>query len=248
MTTDASASALSIDLLLPGSWPTRSDVAAGIRRQADGFIVAGKRLRRVASGAELGLTVDEHDPALAAAVEQASFGSGLSPADLQAIAAHPRAGRLTGPAGTPTGAAALLEFAAAVARGGALAVLVPTAGKAHAAAQWLGLAACGPTAEALYAAFVSLDHGPDGASYISSGMHALGWPDALVPGDLTPERATALLEGFLLLCLQRAPELRPGQAYQESPDAPRFQLVQEYCAHFPPGHPRHNPWGLWRLR
>lgn len=229
-----------------GDWANRSALGAALRQGETGFLLAGKVIKRVDGTDELPITIADADPNLAQAFHAESYASGLTPADLAAIQTHTRTVWI-GPVVSVPGATRALEYAGALVRAGGLGVRVASSGKVYAPSAWLRLSDMAGERTALYSAFVAIAH--DGDGYVSCGMHNFGLADAIAPGDLTPERAGQLLNAFQLHVLADPGSVVDGGAFQESDQTQRFQLLYEAGARrFPEGDPRHNPWGLWRLR
>ena len=239
---------------VPGPWGKRSDLVAAVRKADTGFVFAGRNLKKAATDDPLPVSVDEHDADLAAAFASDGPAAGIGAAELAATAVHPRVARLGLVAQGPLLALKALEFSAALVCAGGYGVRVESARKVVSAQTWIQYAAnaaagaaTGDAARAVYAAFVSLKPMPDGSCYYSTGMQAMNLPDAAAPADLSAQKASEVLATFLVHCFEHAKELKDGQSFRP-PQAQHFTMELRDCAHFPPGHPQHNPHGVWHLR
>jgi hypothetical protein len=233
-----------IVLEIPGQWSTRSDVVASIAGKSEGYFYAGDRLVQAATGQVFKLAIQGHDPDLQRAFALAGRRS-LRPEHLDAIGAHTFVLYLAGPGGSVEAARSTMEAVCGLLKAGGCAVKVESSGVAHSAADWLRLAAQGDMAT-LYRAYVTLIHA--GTAYYSCGMHTLGRRDAIIYGDLPPQDATRLLHSFLLYTLVEHPALQSGHTFSLDIHAPRYRLVAEPCATYPPDDLFYNPFGMWRLK
>lgn len=81
----------------------------------------------------------------------------------------------------------------------------------------------------------------------SCGMHAFSLPDVCVPIDGDPRALQELASTLDVYQLAEDPVLRSGQTF--APDAETARRVIERWPDdgYPPDHPCHNPYGVWRL-
>lgn len=234
-------------MTVPGGWTNRSDLAAAIRKHGEGFVIAGRDLKKVATGEALRVSVNDHDPALAAAFAELGPTAGLVGPDARAAATHSRTARFAFVAQGPALGAQVLEYSAAVVRAGGCGVLIESSRKVLSPQTWLQLAAEPRAPRSLYIAFVSLAPMPDGSCYYSTGMQALNLPDAAAPPDLSAQAAGEVLGQFLIHCFEHSADLADDRMFRPR-NTQHFQMRLRDCEHFPSGHPQHNPHGLWHLR
>ncbi len=231
-----------IVLRIPGPWESHEALAQAIEAHNSDAALSGNALRCRNQTARAELV--EHDPDLRDAFAQT--GRLFSETDLAAIAAHRGAVYLIGAGGSLEAAREMMEFADALLRAGGLAVKVETAGVAHRAQDWLAQSARREThVGALFIAYVALV-ASRGAVY-SCGMHNLGFPDAILSGDLPPQQAGQLLKDFLMYLLHEQPVLTDEHTFAVSDEQIKFGLAREPRPLFAAGDLFHNPYGWWRL-
>ena len=85
----------------------------------------------------------------------------------------------------------------------------------------------------------------DGDVSRSCGMHAFGLPDAQV--DARPSDADDLLGPLNVYQVAEDPVLVSGDTFAPDAQTPRRRLERWPDDGYPPGHPCHNPFGVWRL-
>lgn len=85
----------------------------------------------------------------------------------------------------------------------------------------------------------------DSGASQSCGMHAFGLPDARV--EAPPSEANRLLGEFNVYQLAEDPVLVSGDTFTPDLETPRRRLERWPDDGYPPGHPCHNPFGVWRL-
>jgi len=237
-------------LLIPVPWQSREEAAAALSAPpaAGGprCRVEGELLAEATTGESVLWHWQPAQPGLRRTFELAGRG-GLAPAVLDAIEAHRGVVILVdSEAGSPAAARRLLAFGDAALRAGGLALLVESAGLAHAKEAWAEL--CGDAAEpeALLLAFVIPVGDPD-EGFFTCGMHNLGLPEVALPPVLDPEAAGDLLDAFTYYLLAEEPVIEDGDAFAPAEGAPAWILARRPCDHFEPGDPLHNPFGLWLL-
>ena len=57
---------------------------------------------------------------------------------------------------------------------------------------------------------------------------------------------SVLMASFLVKCFAPG-DLREDEMFRPN-NTQHFLLSRGVCEHFPPGHPQHNPHGVWNLR
>ena len=189
------------------------------------------------------LEVYDYDPKLHEAFRIAGGGR-IADAELDAIAAHRHTLYCLSSGVSLETARQMLKFGVGLLDAGGLAIKVESSGVAHSAARWRKLAASGDLFD-IYTAFVTLIGGKE--CFYSCGMHAFGLPDAAVPRDQDTKVAAQLLNAFNHHLVADKPSLMDGHTFSIAVDAPRFKLRLTPCDTYEPGHPFHNPFGIWRL-
>jgi hypothetical protein len=230
---------------VPGLWKTRTECIEPCLKA--GFLFAG--LRSVVMDVEskkpcpFMIEVYDPDPDLRRSFEIAGLGR-IPKKTLEAIERNTMTYYVVAE-GSPSVelAAQVMRFAGALLDAGGLAVKVETAGVAHTPERWRELLAYdNPAMAALHALTLRVMEPTEDETY-SAGMHALGLPDAEVPGA-TPEHAS-LLDTFAKYLLLERPEIKDGQTFSVSAEAPRYRLRHGPCDRFEPDHTFHNPHGVW---
>lgn len=228
---------------VPGRWPNRSDIVTSIASRSGGYLFAGMVMMKI--GTKDGFTVEiyDHDPNLKRAFSVAGRGN-LTDEDLNAIASHTFTLYLVGEGGSVDAAKRLLHAANGLLKAGGLAVKVESTGVAHRADQWTEL--CGHdhvvNLQQAYVTYI----GGDGV-YYSCGMHNLGYPDAVVEANISPNDAANLLHTFLRYLLVESPELNNRETFSVDAEAPIYRLFHELCTMYEAGDLFHNPFGVWKL-
>jgi len=230
-----------IILSVPGSWPDAAALGASLAAEGEGAPARG-RLRDAETGAEYRVEAHPPDADLARAF-LAADPDGIEPVNIEAIAQCAVVVRVTAAGGSLAAAGGMLRMGARLLRAGGLGVRVETSGTAFSPADWLYLAGSG-SASALYFAYVALV--AHEGMFFSRGMHNAGRPDAMV-GELDPNEAGALIEGFLRFVLERDPPLKEGHSYADSASGPVYRLSLQPCDLYAPVTLLHNPYGVWKL-
>ena len=228
---------------IPGKWPSRKAIVTDIASKSNGLLFAGLVLMNTATKEGYKLEVYEHDPHLAKAFEIAGRPR-ITEENVQAIRSHTFTLYLIAEGRSPEMAQKVLNVGCGLLQAGGIAVRVETTGKAHVAQDWFALAAA-KNETALYHAFVTLI-GSKGVFY-SCGMHNLGYRDAIVKGDITPNDAAQLLQTFLLYTLIEKPTLQDGHTFSETADSPYYRLRSVSCETYERDHTFFNPFGMWQL-
>ncbi len=81
----------------------------------------------------------------------------------------------------------------------------------------------------------------------SCGMHAFSLPDVRVRLDGDRPAAHALASILDLYQLVEDPVIRSGETFTPERGAPRRVIERWPDTENPPGHPCHNPYGVWRV-
>lgn len=202
----------------------------------------------VIGGAGLGFEVGSEwveNPRDGSFGEAFSFGTATD-AEQAAIEAVPGALVLTLPVDLHRERAAIAGLARRLGTSGALAVRVEESKLGWPVARWVELVD-GADPWSLYrAVVVMLRSGPWATT---CGMHAFSLPDAQVAleGGLDPGGANALLGVLNVYQLAEDPVLVGGHTFSPDAASPRRVLRRWPDASYPPGHPCHNPFGVWRL-
>lgn len=228
---------------IPGKWQTRSDIVQDIATKSKGLLFAGMVLIDTATNEPYQLEVYDHDPNLSEAFAIAGRHS-LAESDIQSIRSHTFTLYLIAKGGSLEKAQKVLNVGSRLLQAGGIAVKVETTGKAHSAKDWLALTEA-HNETALYHAFVTLVG--DERGYYSCGMHNLGYRDAFVKGNITPDGAAHLLQTFLLYVLIETPAIENGHTFSENQHAPRYYLRSAPCETYPSDHTFYNPYGMWEL-
>ena len=87
----------------------------------------------------------------------------------------------------------------------------------------------------------------DADSLQSCGMHAFSLPDVRVPLGGEPRALQDLASALNVYQLAEDPLLRSGQTFTPDRETPRRVVERWPDTSYPPGHPCHNPFGVWRL-
>jgi hypothetical protein len=210
--------------------------------------IIGKSLRRSADREELPVELQPADPSLIERFSEQAAQVGLTSAELDSVRDHARVAYLTASPAGAQAAALVLGFGAALVRAGGWGVYVPASRKVVPAQTWLQLASHPPRPDVLVPAFVSLANMPDGSGTFTSGMQLFGLQDAQAPADLSPERAVQVLTAFCVERFRSALQVQDGEGrFQPHHETQRYRVRLREGAHFPPGHPQHNPNGFWQL-
>jgi hypothetical protein len=89
--------------------------------------------------------------------------------------------------------------------------------------------------------------------YFTCGMHNLGYPDVIVPGDLDYDQGNYLAKAFAYYLIKYNPALISNGKFRIEPNSPNiYRYTYEKC-HLYDNYDKtiyslfHNPYGLWRL-
>jgi Domain of unknown function (DUF4261) len=228
---------------IPGRWPTRSDIVTSIASRSGGYLFAGMVMMKIGTKDGFTLEIYEHDPNLKNAFSIAGRGR-LTDEDLTAIDSHTFTLYLVAEGGSVETAKRLLHAANALLKSGGMAVKIESAGTAHRAEQWAEFCEVDLLSNLLQAYVTYV--GGDGV-YYSCGMHNLGFPDAVVEADISPNDAAKILHSFLGYLAFENPKLNDRETFSVDAAAPRYRLFREPCTMFEPSDLFHNPFGMWKL-
>lgn len=234
-------------LCVPGLWAKSSDPIVACAPQ--GYIWAGPKsvVLDPATSRRRPFEVEasDPDPSMREAFEICSGGR-LPPDVLARIGAHTLT--LYAVTSEPPSAGLCLElmrFAGALLEAGGLAVMVETCGVAHSAERWREFLSMKPAEIAAYHALTIRVADPEGGRSYTCGLRHFGLPDARIEGATA--EATKILDVLGKYMVFERPEIRDGQTFSVSQDAPVYRLRREKDLLFPPEHLYHNPHGAWRL-
>ncbi|NBC10625.1 MAG: hypothetical protein GVY24_02690 [Planctomycetes bacterium] len=181
--------------------------------------------------------------------------------EVAAMRAAPTLLKVTGPGGSLDAAAAMLRVGAALVETGAAGILCDNSGLGHGGHDWRTLAHDADDGGTHWAFVASnRDHdgkwtGHDEPVLFTMGMHCLGHREVVVPmtGDDEAdwfhlnntcgylERSGRVpVDGDVLTAMAEDEDGTPKVV-------PMFRVRFEACAHVPPDHPMHNPFGVIRL-
>lgn len=142
------------------------------------------------------------------------------------------------------GRAALVAAVERLRDAGAIAVRLEQSMLGWEVERWLALVASSSPWDWHRAAVVMLSG--DGALR-SCGMHAFSLPDVRIELDAEPAAVQRFAEALNAYQLAEDPVLRSGQTFRPDEDTPRRVVERWPDAAYPPGHPCHNPYGVWRV-
>jgi len=235
----------SIVLAVPGLWKARTDAIAA--SMDHGLLWSGEAglMLDAARGEHLSFELYPPDPRMALAFKIGSGGL-LPKATLDQLARHTMTLYLVAeePASVEVAFRAM-RFAKALLDAGGLAVKAECSGVAHSAEAWRRLCELRLPELACYHGLTIRVREPKEHVTYSSGMHQLGLPDAVVPGDAPAQ--SALLDLFAKYQLIEKPRLADGHTFSEAEDAPRYRLRFGEDTRFEKGDLFHNPFGRWRF-
>ncbi len=150
---------------------------------------------------------------------------------------------LAGPGGSVSAAKGLMTAAAAVLTAGGAGVFVENGGVAHGAEFWLLLLEKVDKGR-IHWAFVNTVRNE--TQLYSTGMHALGLRDVIVPATGDEQADLFNLHHFLRYTVYSGVKLKHGVAIGRHV-LPDRRVLHQADDLTPPGLPRHNPFGRWRL-
>jgi len=235
-----------IILRIPGPWESLNELAVALRDINLGFTLAidhePQKATLINSETHQHFNVwqMERDDEIASIFADRGRISGE---DVEAIDRHRAKFFVEGPGGSLTAARAMLAAGAAIISAGGLGVMVDNNANTHSPKDWLDLAG-DPMLGGMYWAFVNLTGNRD--EVFSTGMHCLGFRDAILPNPPSKKVAADVLHNFLGYSYQSGATIIDGEALG-GPDGPEFIVRHELCTCFRAGTPFHNPYGIWRL-
>ncbi|MBL8625738.1 MAG: hypothetical protein JNK64_30780 [Myxococcales bacterium] len=171
------------------------------------------------------------------------FGT-VGPDALARLAAAPGAVVAYAQVDLREGRAALIAAVERLRDAGAIAVRIEQSMLGWEVERWLALVSSSSPWDWHRAAVVVLTG--DGALQ-SCGMHAFSLPDVRVELDDAPAALQRFAEALNAYQLAEDPVLRTGQTFRPDEETPRRVVERWPDAEYPPGHPCHNPYGVWRL-
>ncbi|GAA1035622.1 hypothetical protein GCM10009557_43900 [Virgisporangium ochraceum] len=172
-----------------------------------------------------------------------AFGYGtMSAQEQSAVADAGSALVLDLPVYLDAAAPALAALIGALGDAGALGVRLEQSKLGWSVAHWIRVLHSGDPWMLYRCAVVTLRDG-DGSR--SCGMHAFGLPDAQIQAP--PSDADELLGPLNVYQLAEDPVLVSGDTFAPDAQTPRRRLERWPDDGYPPGHPCHNPFGVWRL-
>jgi hypothetical protein len=87
----------------------------------------------------------------------------------------------------------------------------------------------------------------EGDEQQSCGMHAFSLPDVYMKLDGDPSALQTLATALNVYQLAEDPVMVTGQTFAPDADTPRRVVERWPDLQYPPSHPCHNPYGVWRL-
>lgn len=171
------------------------------------------------------------------------FGT-VGPDALARLAAAPGAVVAYAQVDLRAGRAALITAVERLRDAGAIAVRIEQSMLGWEVARWLALVSSESPWDWHRAAVVVLSG--DG-ELRSCGMHAFSLPDVRVAIDDDPAALQRFAEALNAYQLAEDPVLRSGQTFRPDEETPRRVIERWPDTGYPPGHPCHNPYGVWRL-
>ncbi|WP_218854690.1 DUF4261 domain-containing protein [Paractinoplanes atraurantiacus] len=169
-----------------------------------------------------------------------AFGYGTMSAEEQrAVAGAGSALVLDLPAYLGAAAGEVAALIAALGDAGALGVRLEQSKLGWPVARWIEALRGGDPWLLYHCTVVALQ---DGGVTRTCGMHAFGLPDAQVEAA-----ASEILDVLNVYQLAEDPVLASGDTFAPDADTPRRRLERWPDDGYPPGHPCHNPFGVWRL-
>lgn len=228
---------------IPGQWADRSAILESIARHSGGYLFAGMVLMHVETKWSCSLEIYENDPDLLRAFEIAGAGR-FSAAQLDEIDNHTFTLYLSCDGGSLESARALMNAATALLNCGGSGVKIESAGIAHTPERWKELDAS-KLPVALMHAFVTYVGGD--SVFYSCGMQNIGFRDAVVNAEISPNDAANLL--FTLNAYIALENATIGDAETFSVDAtsPGYRVSKKPCVMFATDDLFHNPYGIHDL-
>jgi len=228
---------------IPGIWTSRTEIVTSIASKSEGYLFAGVALLDTTNNEGFGLEIYDHDQNLSRAFSIAG-GATFNPAQLEAIAKHTYTLYLIGDGSSIESAREIAKAVCGLLRSGGIAVKIESSGIAHTYEDWFKLTQDFNSING-FRLFVTLIG--DKGTYYSCGMHNLGYRDAIISDDISPNEAACLLQTFLLYYLTENPILNNGETFSTDADSPFYILSEEECMIYSSDELFHNPFGMWRL-
>lgn len=227
---------------IPGQWNSRTEIVQSIAGRSDGYLFAGKIIKKLNSDEAFELEIYNHDSNLTNAFRIASQGN-FSEELLTQISDHTFTLYVIGESGSLENVQKVTSVTKALLKSGGLAAKIENSGIAHTKTNWIAIDI--ENTHDLFNAYIT--YGRDKEFYYSCGMHAFGLPDAIVGLHLNPDEAAELMTVFLHYCLIEKPEFSNGQTFSISTEKPMYRLEKSDCIHFTDESLIHNPFGNWKL-
>jgi hypothetical protein len=225
-----------VRLFVPGTAATAAQWQRPLGRS--GLTLDGQSLTSQDLGFRALVEWEENDGSFGEA-----FGHGtMSAQEQRAVAGAGSALILDLPVYLDAAAAAVATLIAALGDAGALGVRLEQSKLGWPVAHWLRALEGGNPWELYRCAVVVLQ---DGDVSQSCGMHAFGLPDARV--EAPQAEANRILGELNVYQLAEEPVLVTGDTFRPDLETPRRRLERWPDDGYPPGHPCHNPFGVWRL-
>ncbi len=228
---------------IPGKWADRSAIIESIVKHSDGYMFAGMILMNIESKWSCKLEIYEHEPVLRQAFEIAGGGR-FDSSTLDDIDDHTFTLYLSCDGGSLENARALMNAASALLSCGGLAVKIESAGIAHTAERWRELTEQELPISMMHAYVTYI--GGDGVFY-SCGMQNIGFRDAVVTANISPNDAANLLFTLNSYIAFENATINDGETFSVDAQSPRFRVHQKPCEMFANDDLFHNPYGIWDL-
>lgn len=151
---------------------------------------------------------------------------------------------LSGRCGNLATARQMLAAGAAVIRAGGAGVFVDNSALSHGATDWITLHESADNG-GVYWAFVGTSQSRNNEVF-STGMHILGFRDAILPATGNDEYDYRTLHSFLGFTAFSGMKLNDGEIVGDT-ILPTFRVHKEPHDRFPKDGPLFNPFGQWRL-
>ncbi|MEX2213367.1 MAG: hypothetical protein WD768_04525 [Phycisphaeraceae bacterium] len=234
---ELSLPAIEISLRIPGQWSSFEAMAARLPM--------GCRLTETHLHLDDGMRVQWN--ALKADAEFPSIFAGScerqpSSEDCETVENYTVNFCIWGPGGSLESAHAMMRAAAAILRAGGAGVFIDNSAKAHGSDDWHALT--GDPEGGPFWAFVSFVGSK--RDIYTTGMHVLGYRDAIIPRSGDDELDRFLLGNFLGYSYRSGAVLENGHVIAGE-GVPSFRIKAEACRTVPEGTSVFNPYGMWRL-
>jgi hypothetical protein len=225
-------------LCIPGPWKNYKALGKAVEALDDGYVTFGLVLMDTASGFGCDIQLEKRDPRMKGAFMSAGPHWHGTPA-MEAIDKHASVVYLIGYGGTPGNVDAMMKAAATLVRAGGLGVKVESSGIAHAPDEWLRLCEF----LHLHAAHRGMVVFVTGMETYSCGMHNFGLKDAIT----AQANSVELLRAFTHYLLTESPDVRDGQTFAVSEEAPVYIVRAHPGVPYEEGSLFANPYGAWYL-